>query len=329
MENNKDAIKKRIEELRILVAKHQYLYHVLDNPEIGDTVYDSLISELISLEKENPEFDDPNSPSKKVGGIVLDHFEKVKHEVRQWSFDNVFNFDELKEWEERNINILQKNYKNNFFSHDPAEAKLKKKQFYNFSYVAELKIDGLKVVLTYKDGKLVRGATRGDGEIGEDITENIRTIKSIPLNLKEKINMTVMGEAFISKNELTKINLEQEKNNLPTYANTRNLAAGTLRQLDTKIVAKRNLKVFAYDIEGGGFKTQIEELKFLKENNPLLGKIFKEPCLALYYISILVGFRTELPMANATFLTGNVFNFGEDLSAIIMKDLYTMIPPTF
>jgi DNA ligase (NAD+) len=188
----------------------------------------------------------------------LDHFEKVKHEVRQWSFDNVFNFDELKDWEERNINILEKNN----FNH-------------KFDYVVELKIDGLKVVLTYKDGKLVRGATRGDGEIGEDITENIRTIKSIPLNLKEKINVTVMGEAFISKNELTKINLEQEKNNLPTYANTRNLAAGTLRQLDTKIVAKRNLKVFAYDIEGGTFKTQIEELKFLKENNFLVNEHFK------------------------------------------------------
>ena len=215
---------------------------------------------MLKLEEENPEYKDNNSPTKRVGGKILDHFEKVKHEFRQWSFDNVFDFNELKDWEERNKNILEKNHKNNFV---------------NFSYVSELKIDGLKVILTYKAGELVRAATRGDGEIGEDITENIRTIKSIPLKLKQKIDITVMGEAWMERSELEKINKIQEENNLATYANTRNLAAGTLRQLDTKIVAKRNLKVFAYDTEGGNIKTQIEELQFLKKNNFLVNKHFK------------------------------------------------------
>lgn len=278
MKQTKKEILERILDLRKLLEHHQYLYHVLDNPEIEDSVYDSLFHELLKLEEENPEYKDENSPTKRVGGKILDHFEKVKHEVRQWSFDNVFDFGELKDWEERNINFLQKISINK-----------------NFSYVAELKIDGLKVVLTYKGGELVRAATRGDGEIGEDITENIRTIKSIPLKLKDKVNIVVMGEAWLEKKELEKINKIQEENGLQKYANTRNLAAGTLRQLDTKIVAKRNLKVFAYDIEVENqniiftsshaseshkkniliFDTQIEELKFLKENNFLVNPHFK------------------------------------------------------
>jgi DNA ligase (NAD+) len=269
--NNKSL--ERILILRKELEKHSFLYHVKDKPEISDHVYDSMMSELIKLEKENPKFDDENSPSKRVGGKILDHFEKVKHEVRQWSFDNVFNFQELKDWEDRNLNLLKKNNKNNFF---------------DFSYVAELKIDGLKVVLTYQEGKLVKAATRGDGEVGEDITQNVKTIKSIPLVLKNKINIVVMGEAWISKRDLDKINKEQEKNNLPKYANTRNMAAGTLRQLDSSIVAKRNLKMFCYDIEipssaiasatageGVKFKTQIDELNFLKENNFLVNPHYK------------------------------------------------------
>ncbi len=279
-EAKKDTI-KRVLDLRKLLEHHQYLYHVLDNPEIEDTVYDSLFHELLKLEEEYPEYYDENSPTKRVGGKILDHFEKVKHEVRQWSFDNVFDLNELRDWEERNKNFLQKI---NIIK--------------NFSYVAELKIDGLKVVLTYKEGELVRAATRGDGEIGEDITENIRTIKSIPLKLKDKVDIIVMGEAWMEKSELEKINKSQEKNNLQKYANTRNLAAGTLRLLDTKIVAKRNLKVFAYDIEIINNKnkniifspgpasesqkndililaTQIDELKFLKENNFLVNPDFK------------------------------------------------------
>ncbi|MEI6352864.1 MAG: NAD-dependent DNA ligase LigA [Candidatus Nomurabacteria bacterium] len=258
MIKSKNAIKNRIDELRILLEKHQYLYHVKDSPEIEDTVYDSLLHELISLENENPEFADKNSPSKRVGGIVLDHFEKVKHEIRQWSFDNVFDLNELKDWEERNRKILEKSGIEN-----------------KFDYVSELKIDGLKVILTYREGILFRAATRGDGEIGEDITENVKTIKTIPLILKDKVDVTVMGEAWIKQSDLKKINKEQEKNNLPIYANTRNLAAGTLRQLDTKVVAKRNLQLFAYDIVGFSDDYQIEELEFLKRNNFLVNPHFK------------------------------------------------------
>lgn len=258
MNLSKKEAGNRIKELRELIEKHQYLYHVLDNPEIEDTVYDTLFHELIKLEKDNTEFADENSPTKRVGGKILDHFEKVKHEVRQWSFDNVFDFEELKDWEERNRKILEKENTNK-----------------NFSYVAELKIDGLKVVLTYKDGELVRAATRGDGEVGEDITENVKTIKSVPLRLKEKVSIVVMGEAWMKKSDLKKINEEQEKNKLPKYANTRNLAAGTLRQLDTKVVASRNLKVFAYDIEIFDFNTQISELEFLKRNNFLVNPHYR------------------------------------------------------
>ncbi len=258
MDKEKEYYKNRIKELSKIIEKHQYFYHVLDNPEIEDSVYDTLFNELIKLENDNPEFIDKNSPTKRIGGKVLEKFEKVKHDFHQWSFDNVFDFNELKNWEERNKKILSK-------QNLPL----------NFSYISELKIDGLKVVLTYIDGEFVRGATRGDGEIGENITENIKTIKSIPLKLKEKISITVMGEAWIKKSDLEKINIQQEKNNLPKYANTRNLAAGTLRQLDTKIVANRNLQVFAYDIDGGNFKTQKEELEFLRENNFLVNPYSK------------------------------------------------------
>ncbi|MEN9338574.1 MAG: hypothetical protein RI945_299 [Candidatus Parcubacteria bacterium] len=251
-------IKKRILELKKLVEKHQYLYHVLDAPEVEDTVYDTLFHELLKLEEEYPLFRDDNSPTKRVGGKVLDHFEKVNHKVKQWSCDNVFDFEELKDWEERNRKILEKeNIKN------------------NFSFVGELKIDGLKIVLNYEDGELVSAATRGDGEIGEDVTENVKTIKSVPLKLKEKVSIIVMGEAWIGKSNLEKINRVQEKNNLLKYANTRNLAAGTLRQLDSSVVAGRNLKLFAYDIEGGAFKSQIDELEFLRENNFLVNPHFK------------------------------------------------------
>lgn len=258
MKNSKKEIRERVFELKKLIEKHQYLYHVEDSPEIEDSVYDSLFSELIKLEEENPELATEDSPTKRVGGKILEKFEKVRHEVKQWSYDDVFDLNELKKWEERNLKILEKE-------------NIKK----DFKYISELKIDGLKVILTYKDGILVRGATRGDGEVGEDITENVKMIKSIPLKLKENTSLTVMGEAWIRQSDLEKINKEQEELGLTKYANTRNLAAGTLRQLDTSVVAKRNLRFFAYDIEGGDFETQSEELEFLKENNFLVNLDYK------------------------------------------------------
>ena len=243
---------KRIQELRLTLEHHRYLYHTLDAPEISDEIYDSLLRELDSLEKEFPEFDHPMSPTHRVGGEPIAEFQKVKHEIPQWSYDNVFSLVELLAWEKKLLNILEKE-------------DIKKRP----TYVAELKIDGLKIVLTYEKGVLVRAATRGDGEVGEDITENIKTVRSIPLFLSEPISMTVIGEAWIDKRDLEKINKQRIREGLPVYANTRNLAAGTLRQLDPSIVAKRNIHIFAYDIEGTEkehvFESQWEELSLLKK----------------------------------------------------------------
>ena len=250
--------KKRIEELRTELEKHRVLYHVHDAPVISDEVYDSLMGELGRLEKEFPEFDSPLSPTHRVGGDPLSKFKKVAHGIRQWSFDNVFSFEELSDWEERNLNLLKKEGNDEFPT-----------------YVAEMKIDGLKVIMTYVDGVLVRAATRGNGEIGEDITENIKTVRSIPLVLPKKVSITVIGEAWMKKKDLMRINKEREQMGLPLYANTRNLAAGTLRQLDPKIVAKRNIQIYAYDIEGGSFLSQEEELKTLSEFGFLVNKDHK------------------------------------------------------
>jgi DNA ligase (NAD+) len=236
----------RIQELRALLEHHRVLYHVHDAPEISDEVYDSLMKELSILEEQFPQFDSPLSPTKRIGGHVLDKFEKVEHTVKQWSFDNVFNFEELASWEERNLTLLKKSE----ITETP-------------TYVAEMKIDGLKVILTYEEGKLIRAATRGDGSVGEDITENIKTVQSIPLMLSERVSITVIGEAWMKKEDLKRINALREKEGLPLYANTRNLSAGTLRQLDPKIVASRNIQIFAYDIEGGKYATQEEELQAL------------------------------------------------------------------
>jgi DNA ligase (NAD+) len=241
------SAKKRIEELRATLEHHRVLYHVHDAPTIEDEVYDSLMRELGSLEEAYPQYDSPLSPTKRIGGHILDKFEKVTHSVKQWSFDNVFNFDELIAWEERNLTILKK-----------GDAHITP------TYVVEMKIDGLKVVMTYENGELIRAATRGDGEVGEDITENIKTVKAIPLVLPEKVSITVIGEAWMKKKDLVRINKEREQEGLALYANTRNLSAGTLRQLDPKIVATRNIQIYSYDIEGGEYKTQEEELQALE-----------------------------------------------------------------
>lgn len=248
-------VKIRIEYLRKTLEKHRVLYHVHDMPEVEDEVYDSLMHELATLEKEHPEYDDALSPTHRVGGAPLPYFEKVTHTVKQWSFDNVFNREELEEWNTRNMTLLKK-------------AGITKIP----SYICEMKIDGLKVVLSYKAGKLIQAATRGDGEVGENITENIKTVQSIPLFLDEDIDITVIGEAWLAKEELEKINEERKRDGLPLYANTRNVAAGTLRQLDAKVVAKRNIQIFAYDIEGGDDTTQENELRHLEKIGFLVNK---------------------------------------------------------
>jgi DNA ligase (NAD+) len=227
-------IKDRASKLRSLISVHSHKYHTLDEPEISDEAYDSLLKELVSLEEQFPELKNYSSPTQRVGSTPLKEFKKVKHEVKQWSYDDVFDFDELVKWDEKIKRLIEKD---DSLGHEKLE------------YCVELKIDGLKIVLTYKDGEFKQGATRGDGEIGEDVSSNLKTIKSIPLSLSEKIDLVAVGECWLSKKELERINKEREKNGEAPFANTRNAAAGSIRQLDPKIVSSRNLNSFIYDID--------------------------------------------------------------------------------
>jgi DNA ligase (NAD+) len=251
--------KDRIKKLRELVEHHRQLYHEKDEPEISDAAYDSLVEELRELEENYPELKTKDSPTERVGGEPLKEFVKVKHEARQWSFDDAFSFEGLKKWDEKVKNLIRKEGLQNE----------------KVEYCCELKIDGLKVVLTYENGNLVRGATRGDGEVGEDVTHNVKVIQSIPLKLSEKVSIVAGGEIWISHKELERINKERAKKDEPLYANTRNLAAGSIRQLDPKMTASRNLRAFIYDIDLINTKfpeTQDEEIKYLNrlgfETNP-------------------------------------------------------------
>jgi DNA ligase (NAD+) len=256
--------KERYEKLIKAIEHHQYLYHVLDKPEITDEAYDSLMRELLEIEEKNPELISPLSPSQRVGGAALKEFKKVKHEVRQWSFDDVFDFEELQKWEEKIKRMIEK------------EPSLKGEKL---DYCCELKIDGLKVILTYKNGEFVEGATRGDGQVGENVTENLKTIKSIPFFLQEKADAIVVGEAWMNKKELEKINEERKKAGEAVFANTRNAGAGSIRQLDPKVTAKRKLDTFIYDLDKiSGVpvpKTQGEELTLLKKLGFKTNQYFK------------------------------------------------------
>ena len=258
---DRNDAKIRIEKLRAEIDRHRELYHTKDAPEISDEAYDSLFHELLALEAEHPEYRSLTSPTLRVGGAPLKKFEKIRHETRQWSFDDVFDFRELQAWEEKTLRFLGKSESSKVDS----------------EYACELKIDGLKVVLTYERGELVRAATRGDGETGEDVTGNIRTIRSIPLKLSRAIDLIAVGEVWLPSSELSRINRERETAGEPPFANVRNAAAGSIRQLDPKVTASRRLESFVYDIDrmgtgdslssGGGAlpETQIRELEFLKE----------------------------------------------------------------
>ncbi len=283
---DKKEIKSRIDKLCREIDKYRYEYHVLDQPEVSDEIYDSLMRELRSLEKKYPEFKSPDSPSQRIGGEPLEKFEKVRHKHRQWSLDDAFSFDEVKKWEEKILRMIGKS----LALKAPIGALSAKKM----NYCAELKIDGLKIILTYKEGVLVQAATRGDGVIGENVTEQVKTIQSIPLRLKHPVDITVVGEAWMKKSDLEKINKEREYENLPTFANSRNAAAGSIRQLDPKITAKRKLDSYIYDIEEIKFpisksqfpkksqipnpkspETQIEELKLLEQLGFKVNKNYK------------------------------------------------------
>lgn len=270
MQNFEEA-KKRAEKLKKEIEHHRYRYHVLDDPETTDEVYDSLMQELIALEGQYPDLKDPNSPTQRVGGEPLDKFIKVRHKKRQWSLDDAFSFEQMGDWEEKITRMLRKK---------GIDAKL--------DYIAELKIDGLKIVLDYESGLLKRGATRGDGVVGEDVTENIKTIRSIPLRLPENVDITVVGECWLSNKELERINKKRKKEGQAEFANSRNAAAGSIRQLDPRIAASRNLDSFIYDIddikvesekhEGKGLempKTQLEELELLQRLHFKVNKYYK------------------------------------------------------
>ena len=238
-------MKERYDELVDIINKANYEYHVLDNPTITDQEYDKYLRELINLEVEHPEFERDDSPTKKIGGEVIDGFNKVIHEKPMLSLSNVFNEAEIIEFDE----------------------KIKKEGF-NPNYVCELKIDGLSVSLIYKNGKFVSAATRGDGIQGEDITHNVRTIKSIPLKLNKDIDIEVRGEIFMSKKVLSDLNKLREEQGLPLFQNCRNAAAGSVRQLDSKIAGQRKLDAFIYHLpnpEDYNISSHYEALEFMKE----------------------------------------------------------------
>lgn len=256
----------RILKLKESLEQHRHAYHTLDTPIISDEAYDSLFKELEELESRYPSLKTADSPTQRVGGKPLEQFVKVRHAHRQWSFDDVFDFRELVDWDKRVKNFMTKA--------DIGDEPLR--------YCCELKIDGLKVVLTYDGGILVRAATRGDGEVGEDITANVRTIRSIPLSLKNvqdgryqassetkhptSNTFTAIGELWISKDSLQKINKERAQIGESLYANTRNLAAGSVRQLDPTITATRRLDSFVYEIQDrGATSIQSDELLLLKK----------------------------------------------------------------
>lgn len=217
--------KKRVDELHKLLNQYGYEYYVLDKPSVPDSEYDKRMQELIALETEFPQLKTPNSPTQRVGGEVLEGFQKVRHRIPMLSLANAFNEADLRDFDRRVRQTVG-----------------------DTAYVCELKIDGLAVSLRYENGVFVQGSTRGDGTVGEDITANLRTVRSIPLQLTEKVTIEVRGEVFMPKKSFAKLNKEREENGEILFANPRNAAAGSLRQLDPKIAASRNLDVFLYAI---------------------------------------------------------------------------------
>ncbi|EST54264.1 DNA ligase LigA [Brevibacillus panacihumi W25] len=237
---------KRMEELTKLIERHNRLYHEEDRPEISDQEYDQLVRELIALEENFPELAQPDSPTKRVGGAPLPFFEKVVHKTPMLSLGNAFSEEDLRDFDRRVRQAVGNQA---------------------VRYVCELKIDGLAVSLLYENGLFVKGATRGDGTTGEDITQNLRTIRSIPLRLRRPLSLEARGEAYMPKPAFEKLNKEREERGEPLFANPRNSAAGSLRQLDPKIAASRQLDTFIYsigDLQGESVESHSEGLDLLE-----------------------------------------------------------------
>lgn len=257
---SKEEAEKRIEELRRLVEYHNYRYYVLDSPEISDAEYDALYRELELLEERFPELITPDSPTQRVGAPPKEGFKPVRHYRRLLSLQNVFDFEELQDWYRRISRMLGQK---------------------SFSFVCELKLDGAAVAIVYENGRLLRGATRGDGEVGEDVTPNVKTIRNVPLRLlldSPPPLIEVRGEAYMSKEEFKKINDERADKGEPLFANPRNAAAGSLRQLDPRITHKRKLMFAAHGFnygEGISFKTHLEALEWMKSAGIPIVPVYK------------------------------------------------------
>jgi len=296
---NKKYAEKRIIKLRNEIERLRTKYHVENNPETTDEVYDSLNKELKSILDIFPEFQQSNAPENRVGGAPLDKFVKVKHEVRMFSIGNVFNKEELVAWEKRNLKLLSKHTK--------------------LEYFCELKFDGLAISLIYEDGKLVRGVTRGDGTTGEDITQNLKTIKTIPLVLNSPYphKIEIRGEALMKKSVLKNLNLKNELEGKPLFANSRNAAVGSLRQLDPKLARERHLDFFAYSIDqinGEDWEKKIDKHslkhKLLKELGFLLDfniEVCKDTAGVLRFVEKVSKIREGLPFG----IDGVVININD------------------
>ena len=254
--------RERIKKLRETISHHSHLYYTLDKPEISDSAYDALIRELEELEKKYPELITKDSPTQKVGDTILKEFEKVVHDVPQWSFDDAFDEEDIRAFDQRVKRNLVKEFGDDV----------------TYTYTVELKIDGLKVVLSYENGVLITAATRGDGKVGENVTLNVKTISTIPTKLKEPISITAEGEIFMTKSVFNDLNKIRKANGEELFANPRNVAAGSLRQLDSAITRSRKLTSFTYDIsllEGDLPESQSRELERLQELGFNVNKYWK------------------------------------------------------
>lgn len=271
-------VKERLKEIESLLDRYNYEYYVLDKPSVSDQEYDRLMQELMSLEEKYPEYKSKTSPSMRVGSTVLSSFKKVTHKLPMLSLGNVFNESDIIKFDERI-----------------------KKEGYNPVYVCEPKIDGLAISLVYEKGILVRGVTRGDGRVGEDITSNIKTIKSIPLKLSKDIDIDVRGEVYIDRKEFQRVNSERRKEGLEEFQNCRNLASGSVRQLDSKVAASRRLNNFTYHLPNPldyGIYRHRDALNFMEELgfrvNPKR-KICNDIGEVLKFINEMTSIRDSLP----------------------------------
>jgi DNA ligase (NAD+) len=284
-EKIKKKIHERIYQLRTEISAHDYAYHSLDQPKISDYDYDQLFNELLDLEKSHPEFADPNSPTQRVGGKILPHFEKAKHRQPMLSLQNSYSKDDIDAFEKRLRNALK-----SLPEDEPIE------------YFCEPKYDGLAMEIIYENGKYVAAVTRGDGDVGELVTNNVRTIRTLPLQLIDAPTLLeVRGEVLIFRKDFAQMNADLEDDGDLTFANPRNAAAGSIRQLDSAIAAARPLKIMCYAfgvVNGKKFKSQSEFIKYLESQNiPVseLGKVCKDISEVKNYYENILSLRHELP----------------------------------